>query len=105
PEITEAFLSIVYPHYVRPVPSMSIVEMVIDPERGKLSSGLRIPRGTTMYSKKVGGDPCRFQTCYDTTLWPVTITEAAYGPPDRLNPPIKSNEAVGALRLRLKAGK
>ncbi|MCZ2146534.1 MAG: type VI secretion system baseplate subunit TssF [Bryobacterales bacterium] len=101
PEITEALLSIIYPHYVRPVPSMSIVEMVLDPERGKLTSGLKIPRNTTMYSKSVGGDPCKFRTCYDTTLWPVTITEANYLPPDRLTPPIKSTEAVGALRLQL----
>jgi type VI secretion system protein ImpG len=101
PEITEALLSIIYPHYVRPIPSMSIVEMVLDPERGKLTSGLKIPRNTTMYSKSVGGDPCKFRTCYDTTLWPVTITEANYLPPDRLTPPIKSTEAVGALRLQL----
>lgn len=101
PEITEALLSIVYPHYVRPVPSMSIVEMVLDPERGKLTSGLKIPRNTTMYSKSVGGDPCKFRTCYDTTLWPVSITEANYLPPDRLTPPIKSTEAVGAVRLQL----
>ncbi|MCC6343858.1 MAG: type VI secretion system baseplate subunit TssF [Bryobacterales bacterium] len=101
PEITEALLSIIYPHYVRPVPSMSIVEMVLDPERGKLTSGLKIPRNTTMYSKSVGGDPCKFRTCYDTTLWPVSITEANYLPPDRLTPPIKSTEAVGAVRLQL----
>src|SRR5882757_3782516 len=30
PEITEALLSILYPHYIRPLPSMSIVEMHLD---------------------------------------------------------------------------
>src|ERR1700741_4975621 len=30
PEITEALLSIVYPHYIRPTPSMTIVEMHLD---------------------------------------------------------------------------
>ena len=30
PEITEALLSILYPHYIRPIPSMSIVEMHLD---------------------------------------------------------------------------
>lgn len=117
PEITEAFLSVVYPHYTRPVPSMSIVEMVVDPERAKLTTGLQIPRGTMMLSKPIvrvrdrGGeqetfseDPCKFRTCYDTTLWPVSITDAQYLPPDQLSPPIKTNEATGALRLVVQAG-
>lgn len=99
PEITEALLSVLYPHYVRPIPSMSIVEFVLDPERGKLTTGLRIPRSTMLQSRMVSGEPCKFRSCYDLTLWPVTIAEASYQPPDRLNPPIKSMEAVGSLRL------
>jgi type VI secretion system protein ImpG len=31
PEITEALLGILYPHYIRPIPSMSIVEFHLDP--------------------------------------------------------------------------
>lgn len=99
PEITEALLSVLYPHYVRPIPSMSVVEFVLDPERGKLTTGLRIPRSTMLQSRMVSGEPCKFRSCYDVTLWPVTIAEASYQPPDRLNPPIKSMEAVGSLRL------
>ena len=34
PEITEALLSIVYPHYIRPIPSMSVVQFQVDPEPG-----------------------------------------------------------------------
>ena len=41
PEITEALLSVVYPQLVRPIPSMSVVEFQLDPEKGKLTSGLR----------------------------------------------------------------
>ena len=48
PEITEALLNIVYPHYVRTIPSMSVVEMVVDPERAKLSSGFRIAMCRTL---------------------------------------------------------
>ncbi len=101
PEITEALLSVLYPHYVRPIPSMSIVEFVLDPERGKLTTGLKINRGTMLQSRMVAGEPCKFRSCYDVTLWPVAIGEASYQPPDRLNPPIKSMEAVGSLRLLL----
>ena len=35
PEITEALLSILYPHYIRPIPSMSIVQMHLGAEQAK----------------------------------------------------------------------
>ena len=76
PEITEALLGILYPHFVRPIPSMSIVEFQTDPERGKLTTGLTIDRETMLYSRPVGGVPCKFRTCYETTLWPVTVGAA-----------------------------
>src|SRR3954462_12876624 len=39
PEISETLLNVVYPHYVRPIPAMSIAEMRMDPEQGKLTAG------------------------------------------------------------------
>ncbi len=39
PEISEALLGVLYPHYVRPIPSMTVVEFHVDPEQGKLTSG------------------------------------------------------------------
>ena len=43
PEITEALLSVLYPHYIRPIPSSTIVQFHLDPEQGKLSTGLPDP--------------------------------------------------------------
>ena len=37
PEITEALLSVLYPHYLAPVPSMAITQFVLDPDQGKLT--------------------------------------------------------------------
>jgi type VI secretion system protein ImpG len=102
PEITEALLSILYPHYIRPIPSMSVVEFHIDPEQGKLATGLPVPRGSVLYSRPVQGVPCKFQTCYDTTLWPVTVAEASWRTPDRIQPALKAPEAGAALRLELR---
>ena len=48
PEITEALLSVLYPHYIRPIPSATIVQFHLDPEKGKLSSALPIPRGSML---------------------------------------------------------
>ena len=102
PEVSEALLNIVYPHYVRPMPAMSIVEMRLDPEQGKLTTGYRVPRGTMMYSRPVDGVPCKFQNSYDTTLWPVGVTGAQWTTPDRLKPPARLGDAAAVLRLELR---
>jgi len=101
PEITEALLGIVYPHFIRPLPSMSIVQFHLDPQIGKLSTGWPIPRETLLYSRPVDGVPCKFRTCYDTTLWPVSVTAANWTTPDRLKPPLRLADAAGALRIEL----
>jgi type VI secretion system protein ImpG len=101
PEITSTLLGILYPHYVRPVPSMSVVQFHMDPEQGKLSTGLTIPRASLLYSPEVEGVPCKFLTCYEATLWPMSISEAGWCTPDRLTPPLKAPDAVAAIRLVL----
>ena len=103
PEITEAILSILYPHYIRPIPSMSIVQLHADPEQVKVATGISVPRNSMMMSKPVNGVPCRFRTSYDTTLWPITVVEAEWKTPDRLQPAVKNNEAVAALRIELRS--
>ncbi|MGH7553994.1 MAG: type VI secretion system baseplate subunit TssF [Longimicrobiales bacterium] len=102
PEISDALLNVVYPHYVRPIPSMSLVQFHLDQEQGKLLSGLRVPRGSLLYSRPVAGMPCRFQTCYDTTLWPVTVAAAKWMAPHELKPPIRGGDAIAALRVELR---
>ena len=103
PEITSALLNILYPHYLRPIPSACIVEMHLDAEKGGVTAPQQIARASALKSKPVNGVPCEFQTSYETTVWPVTITEAEWKTPDRLTPAVKSNEAIGAFRLELKA--
>jgi type VI secretion system protein ImpG len=81
---------------------MSIAEFQPDPEKGKLSSGLPIPRNSVLYSRPIGGVPCTFRTCYDTTLWPVSVAAAEWKAPSRLQPPIKASDSSGAVRLELR---
>src|SRR4029434_2345895 len=77
PEITESLLNILYPHYLAPIPSMSIVQFSLDPEQGKLTTGYAIERGAVLYSRPIQGTPCRFRTCYPVTVWPIEITGTA----------------------------
>ena len=100
PEITQALLNVVYPHYTRPVPSMSIAEFQL--REDKLTTTFKIPRETLLYSRPVEGMPCKFRTCYDTEVWPVKVAEAQWVALDRLDPPLKYPGAAAALRVRLR---
>jgi len=102
PEITEALLSIIYPHFIRPVPSMTIADFRVNPEQGQIGGGLKIPRGSMLSSRPVGGVPCKFRTCYDAYVWPLSVVAAEWKTPDRLQPAIKAPEAAAALRIELK---
>src|SRR5918911_3855699 len=48
PEITEALLNVLYPHYLAPVPSMAIVQFQLDPEQVQLTKGHVVPRHTEL---------------------------------------------------------
>jgi type VI secretion system protein ImpG len=103
PEITEALLSILYPHYIRPLPSMSIVEMHLDADQGGVATPQKIPRGAVLNSRPVAGVPCQFRTCFDTTVLPLKIAAGEWTSPDRLSPAVKSLDAVAAIRIEFRA--
>jgi type VI secretion system protein ImpG len=100
PEITDALLNVLYPHYLAPIPSMSVVQFVVDPEQGKLTSGFPIPAGTPLESKPVAGAPCRFRTAYPVTLWPLRVVAARFDSPDQRGPLPRGAAAVLRLELR-----
>jgi type VI secretion system protein ImpG len=101
PEVTEALLDIIYPQFTRPIPSMALVEFHLDAEQANLHSGVRIPRETILLSRPVGGVPCQFRTCFDTTLWPLKVTAARWMAPHELKPAVRTSEATSALRVEL----
>ncbi|CAH2602712.1 Protein ImpG/VasA [Rhodovastum atsumiense] len=73
PEITDALLGALYPHYLAPVPAAAIVQFAARPD---LRVKVTLPAGTKLETDPVRGEPCRFRTTGDTTLWPVTIESA-----------------------------
>jgi len=96
PEITESILNILYPHYVQPVPSFSVVRF--DPDAKTLSpAGYVIEKNTPLYSKPVQSIPCQFTTAYPVTLWPVEVTEAELCEPRKM-----MRRAQQAIRIRLR---
>ena len=74
PELTDGLLETLYPHYVAPIPSMSI--MRFSPS-DTLASVQTVPRHTEILAEPVGGETCRFRTTQDVEIAQIEITEAA----------------------------
>lgn len=93
PTFTQSLLQMVYPHYLAPTPSMSVVRFRTDPAAiGGLPQGAMLPAGTALRSLLGTQDQtnCEFRTGHDVQLLPVEISEAEY---------ISSPAAVAALGL------
>ena len=69
PEITHSLMQLLWPHYLRPVPAMTVVQFESLPQAMKEPHD--IPRGTELESVPVDGTACRFRTVYDVRLEPV----------------------------------
>lgn len=77
PATASAILDNLCPSLAQPVPSMTIVQMALDPDEGKVTSGSHIKRGTLLSTTTTTGEPCRFQTGSHATLWPLSISAIA----------------------------
>src|SRR3989475_12386509 len=75
PELTDALLGILYPHYLAPIPSMAIVQFVLD-ATSALPNGFLIDRHSILHTQAIDGLACRFRTGYPVTLWPVELSNA-----------------------------
>ena len=103
PELTASLLGVLYPHYLAPVPSMSIAQFRVDLEEAQLTSGYTIPRHTELETTdSVRDDVCRFRTCYPVTLWPIHVHSAMLAPAPLPAPATAySRDANAVLRLAL----
>ena len=99
-EVTDSLLGILYPHFLNPIPSATIVQLALDPEQGKASEGVLVARHTLMHAQPVDGVRCRFRSCYPVRLWPIEVASVEVVPPPAGPVPA---EARSALRIRLRA--
>ena len=82
PEITESLLEVLYPHFLRPVPSQAVAQFQIDPSQS-VPASTQVPSGTPVQSKTVNGQFCSFRTCYPVTLWPLRVSSASVSTANR----------------------
>jgi len=106
PEISESLIKMIHPGYLRPIPSMTIVECQADPAQGKKTAGVKVPKGTQLVTKATVDElACRFTTSYDVDLWPFSVASAEWRQPERMQRPPRATvagQAVSAARLRLR---
>ncbi len=100
PELTDALLGVLYPHYLAPVPSAMVVQFNCIPD---LDTPYEIAPGLPLDTEPVRGETCRFRTAYPTTLWPVEIDSVRLsGLPLAAPANPATSGAVSVLRLVLK---
>lgn len=88
PELTEGLVSLLWPHYLRMIPSLSVVELM--PLAEKLQRTEVVPAGVPVRSAPIAIPPvsgaegttpktvqCLYRTTQAVTLQPITVTHAA----------------------------
>ncbi len=76
PEVAESFLNVLYPHYLQPIPSATIVQFECDPARPEIGRRYRVPRGQEVQAPAIGGVVCRFRSVYPVDLYPLSLQQA-----------------------------
>ncbi len=98
PELFQAMMSLLWPHYLRPVPSTGILQFQPMPEQ--LSGVIAIPRGTAVESVPVDGTACRFRTCYGVDAAPIELADAALDLPMASDARLRLTvQAAGKVKL------
>lgn len=74
PEFTEGLVSMLWPHYLRTIPSLSVVALF--PHVPLMKMAETVPAGTEIYSRPIGPKQtvCRYRTTRDTLLTPLAVS-------------------------------
>ncbi|MDO5528029.1 MAG: type VI secretion system baseplate subunit TssF [Paracoccus sp. (in: a-proteobacteria)] len=98
PELTGGLLETLYPHYLAPLPSMTMIALTPAPG---LDAVQTLPRGTEILSEPVEGDRVRFALTQAVELAPLRIADARMMNRPFEAPPYPGLNPAGALRLTL----
>jgi len=108
PAAATAILDNLCPSLAQPVPSMTIMQMTLDPAEGKVTAGSKVARGTLLSTTAASGEPCRFQLGWDATLWPLQVADVALDDARTLRLDFRTDQGVdlgdlevATLRLHL----
>src|SRR5579863_9170700 len=100
PELTDALLGSLYPHYLAPIPSCMVARLGCSPD---LQTPDTRPVGTELDTEPVRGEALRYRTTAPVTLWPIEVENVRLtGLPIVAPANPAAAGAVAALRITLK---
>ena len=100
PELTDALLGLLYPHYLAPMPSCMVAQFDCQPD---LMTPARLPAGMAIDTEPVHGEELRYRTTAPVTLWPVEVENVRLSGLPIVAPANPSAAgAAGVLRITLK---
>ncbi len=103
PELTANLMSLLWPHYLRSIPSMAIMEMM--PDLASMQAPHFIESGVGFSSIEVDGTSCRYRSAWPVNLRPWMIEdarlEADAAKPVRLVIRLRASEKVKLEALEL----
>jgi type VI secretion system protein ImpG len=73
PEVVHGLMSLIFPHYLRPIPATTVVAFSPKPS---LNEMLKVPAGVVLDSVPVEGTKCSFRTCYEVEVHPLVLSGA-----------------------------
>jgi len=100
-ELSDALLNQLYPHYLRPIPAMSVVQFKPAPD---LDAPLHVARESRLESDPFQGRVCNFQNCYDVDILPINITSATLKERPFITPGSQQvDNASSVIQLKIEA--
>ncbi|MDO6708561.1 type VI secretion system baseplate subunit TssF [Photobacterium sp. 1_MG-2023] len=102
PELTQSLIALLWPHYLRSVPSMSIAQL--KPHEASVTQKTTVTRGHEMASTQVDDSQCIFRTCYDVDLYPLilsSVTQQNTRSNSHLNITLTTDSGVELSRIGL----
>lgn len=103
PEIIHDLIHLIWPHYLRPLPSAAIVAFQ---PKSSLKQALQIKKGVQLASVPVAGTSCLFQTCFDVEVQPIQILDVSFvetpGMPSAIRVKLET-KGIGLNNLQLKS--
>ena len=78
PEISHGLTELLLPHYLRPLPSCTIVEF--SPQIRAIRGAVKVPAGSELAASPVDGTSCRFRTTANLDLLALTLIECQSEP-------------------------
>jgi type VI secretion system protein ImpG len=101
PAAAAAILDNLCPSLAQPIPSMTVMQMALDPTEGKVTAGSRVARGTLLSTTALSGVPCRFQVGWDSTLWPLQVFDVVRDDARSLRVEVRADVGVDVAELEL----